>query len=162
MVAVVIVAVAVDVPSLRAQPVAQKEREAVRMAIEQEDTPALRDALAALARTTWVDAAAEAFVQAIEALPRNRQFRARFEAALGPGDTAPPERSEGRWLFVLVPGLLYITDPETGADLSRVQSVLGSLGLASRLVPLEENGTIETNAAYSRTRSQHSKWMAAG
>jgi hypothetical protein len=47
---------------------------------------------------------------------------------------------------VLVPGWLYVTDQETGADLSRVQSVLSALGLASRLVPLEENGTVEANA----------------
>lgn len=132
--------------SSRAQSDVQREREAVRLAIAKEDTPALRDALAALARTTSVDAAADVFVQAIEAVPRNREFRARFDAARASGVTPIPERSRERWLFVLVPGWLYVTDPETGADLSRVQSTLRLLGLATRLVPLEENGTIEANA----------------
>ena len=129
-----------------AQPEPQGSREAVRLAIAKEDMSALRSALAALARATSVDAAADAFVQVIEAMPRNREFRARFEAALAHPETPAPERWEGYWLFVLVPGWLYVTDPETGADLSRVQSVLNSLGLASRRVPLEENGTIEANA----------------
>jgi hypothetical protein len=129
-----------------AEPEARGSREAIRLAIAEEDASALRSALAALAGATSVDAAAQAFVQAIEAVPRNHQFRARFEAALAHPETPTPKGTEAHWLFILVPGWLYLADPETGADLSRVQSVLSSLGLASRRVPLEENGTIEANA----------------
>lgn len=148
MVAAVLVAFVGGLPALRAESEVRNEREAVRLAIAKEDTPALRDALAALARTTSVDAAADVFVQAIEAVPRNRAFRARFDATRASGLTPLPERSRARWLFVLVPGWLYVTDPETGADLARVQSVLRSLGLATRLVALEENATIEANAEF--------------
>lgn len=113
-------------------------------ALSRDDVPALREALAEVARTTSVDAAADAFVRAIEAVPRNRAFRALYESALAGTLTS---RSGKGYLFVLVPGWLYRTDPETGADLARVRSVLASLGLGTRLVPLDENGTIEANAS---------------
>jgi hypothetical protein len=92
MLAVILVALAVDASALRAQ--ADAQTEAVCLAIAKEDTSALRDALAALARTTSIDAAADAFVQAMEAVPRNREFRARFEAALARGTTLFPSDQE--------------------------------------------------------------------
>lgn len=144
--AIVLALVTVTAPALRAQSEPQPRLAAVRSAVAQENTPALRDALAALARASSIDAAAQAFASEIDRVPRNREFRVRFEAALAAGAASVAEESKARWLFLLVPGWLYQTDPETGADLSRVQAVLGSLGLASRLVPLEENGTIEANA----------------
>jgi hypothetical protein len=140
------VAVIFGASAFCARPDAQDEREAVRVAIANEDMAALRTTLAALARSTSVDAAADAFVEAIEAVPRNREFRARLETALAAGIAPIPERSRGRWLFVLVPGWLHVTDPETGANLARVQGVLRSLGLSTHFVPLDENGTVDANA----------------
>jgi hypothetical protein len=131
-----------------AAPVASETQEgpnAVRSAIVREDVPELRTALASLALSSSVDQAARVFMHEIEAIPRNRQFRVRVERALAGGPPALPEGAASRWLFVLVPGWLYQTDPETGADLARVGAVLQSLGLASRRAPLDENGTVEAN-----------------
>jgi hypothetical protein len=105
----------------------------------------LRRALGALARASSIDTAARVFADEIERVPRNRQFRVRFEANLAE-PAAMGKDSATRWLFVLVPGWLYRTDPGTGADLAPVRAVLGSLGLASLLVALDENGTIDENA----------------
>ena len=46
-----------------------------------------------------------------------------------------------------VPGWFYRSNPETGADFHRQRALFTRLGIAHRLVPLVENGTIETNAA---------------
>jgi hypothetical protein len=46
-----------------------------------------------------------------------------------------------------VPGWFYRSNPETGADFHRQRALFARLGIAHRLVPLVENGTIETNAA---------------
>lgn len=120
-------------------------RAAVADALEREDVPALRAALAALARAESIDTAAQAFAAAVIALPRNREFRARFDAARA-GDPGAPAAGAG-YLFVFVPGWLYRTNPGSGADLARPRAVIGAMGLATRLVPLDENGTVEANGA---------------
>ena len=118
---------------------------AVVEAVQRGDTAALRDALAALAQAESLDAAAEAFAVAVMALPRNRAFRARFDAALA-GATAPGGRGP-YYLFVCVPGWLYLSNPESGADLARPRSVLAAFGYDTRLAQIDENGTVEANAA---------------
>jgi hypothetical protein len=121
-------------PATKAQAVA---------ALERGDTSAFRDALLALARASTLDDAAAFFTDAVERLPRNRAFRARFDAALA-GPLAPPPE-QARYLFVLVPGWLYRTNPESGADLARPRKVLAARGYAVRLAEIEENGTVEAN-----------------
>jgi hypothetical protein len=112
-------------------------------AIERGDTPAVRDALLALARATTTDDAALFFAGAVERLTRNRAFRARFDAALA-GPLAPPAGRE-QYLFVCVPGWLYRTHPESGADLARPRAVLAARGYAVQLAEIDENATVETN-----------------
>ena len=46
-----------------------------------------------------------------------------------------------------VPGWFYESNPETGADFHRQRALFERLGIEHWLVPLIENGTIETNAA---------------
>lgn len=46
-----------------------------------------------------------------------------------------------------VPGWFYETQPGTGADFARQRRLLDRLGVANRLVPTIENGTVEANAA---------------
>jgi hypothetical protein len=118
---------------------------AVADAVRQGDVPALRERLAAISRASSIDAAARAFAAAMESLPRNREFRARFEAARASVAVAPA--SDAGYLFVFVPGWLYQSNPDSGADLARPRAVLGAMGLATRLVPLDENGTVEANGA---------------
>ncbi len=115
-------------------------------ALDRGDTSALREALAALARNASVDHAASVLAAALEAKPRNRAFRARLErhAEVAPAALAdvPP-----RYLFLMVPGWRYLLNPETGADLARPRAVLERIGFEARLVPLDQNGTVEDNAA---------------
>ncbi len=112
-------------------------------AIEQGDTAAFRDALAMLARATSLDEAAALFADAVERLPRNRAFRARFDAALA-GPLAPPAGQE-HYLFVFVPGWLYRTNAESGADLARPRRVLAARGYAVHFAAIEENATVAAN-----------------
>jgi hypothetical protein len=119
--------------------------DAVEAALTNGDTAALRDALAALSRTASVDAAATAFAAAVDALPRNRDFRMRLEAA-GAEASDGPHAAAARYLFLLVPGWRYRVNVETGADLRQPRAVLERLGFEARLVPLDENGAIEVNA----------------
>jgi len=109
------------------------------------DVPATRAALAAIARASSLDAAAGAFAMVVESLPRNRAFRAEFQRALAnPGVPLP---GADKYLFVFVPGWLYWRQPESGADFARPRQVIGELGVANRLAEIDENGTIEENAA---------------
>ena len=114
-------------------------------ALHRGDIVTLREQLAAIARTSSIDAAAKAFAAGVESLPRNRGFRARFDAARA-SDPMLPAAGAG-YLFVCVPGWLYLSNPDSGADLARPRAMLGAMGLATRLVPLDENGTVEVNGA---------------
>ena len=114
-------------------------------ALHRGDVVTLREQLAAIARTSSIDTATKAFAAAMESLPRNREFRASFDAARV-GKLELPAAG-ARYLFVFVPGWLYRANPDSGADLARPRAVLGAMGLATRLVPLDENGTVEANGA---------------
>jgi hypothetical protein len=117
---------------------------AFAQALERGDAAAMRESLAAHARATSLDQAAELFARVIDTVPRNREFRLRYERSLA--DPLPPVRETSHELFVLVPGWRYRTDPATGADLAQVQRVLESGGFETRLAPIEENDTVEANA----------------
>jgi len=112
-------------------------------ALERGDTPAFRAALLSLARASTLDDAAAFFADAVERLPGNRAFRARFDAALA-GPLAPPA-GQDRYLFVFVPGWLYRTNPDSGADFARPRRVLAARGYAVQLAEIDENGTVEAN-----------------
>lgn len=114
-------------------------------AFERGDVAAMRVALAAHAQATGLDAAAELFSRTIDAVPRNRAFRMRYEQALA--ESGGAVRAPSRELFLLVPGWRYRTEPATGADLAQVRAVLERLGLEARLAPIAENDTVEENAA---------------
>jgi len=114
-----------------------------RAAIGRGDNAGLREALATLGRAKSLDDAAAFFADAVEQLPRNRAFRARFEAARA-GPLAPPA-DQDRVLFVFVPGWLYRTNAESGADFARPRRVLAARGYAVRLAEIDENGTVEAN-----------------
>jgi hypothetical protein len=112
-------------------------------ALERGDTPALRDTLATFGRSKSLDDAAALFATAVERLPRNRAFRVRFDAALA-GPLAAPA-GQARYLFVFVPGWLYRTNPESGADFARPRRVLAARGYAVQLAEIDENATVEAN-----------------
>ena len=48
--------------------------------------------------------------------------------------------------ILFVPGWLYLSDTTTGADFKKQRDLLSSHGISNRLIPTDENGTIEDNA----------------
>jgi hypothetical protein len=70
----------------------------------------------------------------------------RDELARGAGSLATP-RFDTDTLFLFVPGWLYRTDTTTGADFARMRTLLADHGARVALAAIEENGTVEHNAA---------------
>ena len=59
------------------------------------------------------------------------------------------ERMElSRFRFLFVPGFHYRTDPSSGADFAGPRTYLRNCGFDTQLVEVEEDGTIEQNAAF--------------
>jgi hypothetical protein len=52
------------------------------------------------------------------------------------------------YIVLVVPGWVYKSHPETGADFSKPREVLAQLGLDVYLIEIEESGTIERNADF--------------
>jgi hypothetical protein len=118
---------------------------ALAEAVRRGDVAAMRETLAAIARASSIDASAATFAAVVESLPRNRAFRAAFERALASPGAAIP--GADRYLFVFVPGWLYWRQPESGADFARPRRAIGEFGFAHRLAEIDENGTVDENAA---------------
>jgi hypothetical protein len=143
---------------------AQSERSApeARVAVlESTVVPAVRGAevgtlpsqtqLRELARSVSVDFAALTFARALGADETSRAVSAVFNRALA-DDVAvseawlhQPDAFAYRVLFA--PAWLYRSHPETGADFARQRQLLDRLGIANRLIPTAESGSIEDNAA---------------
>lgn len=107
------------------------------------------DALLEIAQAASPDTATAFFADALLADARNHALRLRFEqelAAAQRGDAPLPAALRQDVLILLVPGWLYITQPETGADFARARRVLDAQGLEHHLVRTQESGTIEDNA----------------
>ena len=95
------------------------------------------------------DEASEALAKRIEAIPRNRGLREAVDQRLskvdrGTGAIIARRLGALRIAPLRVPGLLYRSHPESGADLSAVNSWLAQ---DVPLVPVDEVGTVEENAA---------------
>jgi hypothetical protein len=98
-----------------------------------------------------LDFAALAFARALGADERSRAVQAAFDRALQEG----PDRSEEAlrrpggfpYTVLFAPAWLYRGFPENGADFARQRRLLDRLGIANRLIPSEESGSIEENAA---------------
>ena len=109
-----------------------------------------REELHALSRRFSPDVATLLFIETIDALPKNRRFRARLQREVDfvrrvGLDAARPSASDVRVLFI--PGWFYIAHgARTGADLARQRRLLDRLGVANRLVAVDENGTVAENA----------------
>lgn len=70
----------------------------------------------------------------------------REELARGADSGAAP-RFDADPLFLFVPGWLYRTDTTTGADFARFRTLLAEHGARVALAAVDENGTVEHNAA---------------
>lgn len=107
--------------------------------------------LNALGREVSMDFAALTFARALLDDPRNEPTQNAFERAVADG----PERSEALlrrpgafpYTVLFAPGWLYEQHPKSGADFAAQRQLLDRLGIAHRLIPTEESGSVETNAA---------------
>jgi hypothetical protein len=95
------------------------------------------------------DQATDRLAERIEAAPRNRALRRAVEArleALGPDSAERLARlmAERKIVPLRVPGLLYASHPQSGADLSAVSDWLGA---PVAMVATDEVGTTAENAA---------------
>ncbi len=57
-----------------------------------------------------------------------------------------PDFTKQKILFAVAPGMFYKDNPTVGADGKMLRDVASQLGLMETLIPLEQTGTIETNA----------------
>jgi hypothetical protein len=118
---------------------------------EQPDREAFRDLAAALS----VDLATMRLIEALSEDPTNARahslFRRELERvrplrALGGGRLEACVRASGLPTVAFAPGWFYRSRPGTGADFARQRALLERLGVAVRLIPVVENGTVEQNA----------------
>jgi hypothetical protein len=109
-----------------------------------------------LTHETSVDFATLYFIRRTLMDQRNAQWQSRFAALLRPLRARSTlsihkileERMElSRFRFLFVPGFHYRTDPSSGADLAGPRTYLRNCGFDTQLVEVEEDGTIEQNAA---------------
>jgi hypothetical protein len=107
--------------------------------------------LRALGLEVSLDFAALAFARALGADERSRAVQAAFDRALreGPDRSEEAMRRPGAFPYTVLfaPAWLYRDFPENGADFARQRRLLDRLGISNRLIPSEESGSIEANAA---------------
>lgn len=110
------------------------------------DQPALN----AIGRDVSMDYAALTFAQALYADSDSRPVQQAYEQALQDG----PERSEEMLLrpggfpytILFAPGWLYRSHPKSGADFAAQRAELDRLGIANRLIPTAQSGSVNNNA----------------
>lgn len=107
--------------------------------------------LRALSQEVSLDFAALAFARALGADERSRAVQAAYDRALDEGPVYSEEavRRPGTFPYTVLfaPAWLYQGFPENGADFARQRQLLDRLGIENRLIPSEESGSVEDNAA---------------
>jgi hypothetical protein len=110
-----------------------------------------------LTHETSVDFATLYFIRRTIMDQRNAKWQTRFAALVrelrARSTLSIRKELEGRielnrFRFLFVPGFHYRTDPSSGADFSGPRTYLHNCGFDTRLVEVEEDGTIEQNAAF--------------
>jgi hypothetical protein len=98
-----------------------------------------------------MDFAALTFAQALLADPRSRAVQEHFARAIeeGPAASAAVLRRPGEFPFTVLfaPGWLYDIHKKSGADFAAQRRLLDGLGIANRLIPTAQSGSVEANAA---------------
>ncbi|MCE9599458.1 MAG: hypothetical protein K8S54_15965 [Spirochaetia bacterium] len=96
--------------------------------------------------TKDVDRAAAVYYHRVISESRNRElveFLDRKQTVIA---TKKPDFSSKKLLLALAPGMFYADNPQTGADGQELRTMAKELGLAEAVIPVEQTGTIETNA----------------
>ncbi len=98
-----------------------------------------------------VDYAALTFARDLGADERSRAAQAAFARALRDGSSRSQDvlRRPGAfpWTVLFVPGWLYRSEPDNGADFAHQRRLLSQIGIANRLIETPESGAVEDNAA---------------
>jgi len=71
--------------------------------------------------------------------------RARIDVKTGEYRLDPAFRS---YIILFVPGWVYKSEPESGADFAKPRAIITRYGVENHLIQIEETGTIEENADY--------------
>jgi hypothetical protein len=104
-----------------------------------------------LAEEVSVDFAALSLARVLSSDERSRAVQDAFEDALrdGPAHSEEVLRRPGGFPYTVLfaPAWLYRSHPEVGADFARQRQLLDRLGIANRLIPTPESGSVEDNAA---------------
>ncbi len=103
--------------------------------------------LASTAADARYDAAVAELQQRVEARPGNRELAAAVDARAATPDGTSSDAlrarlAQRRIALLRVPGLMYRSNPQTGADLEVVGNALGG----AELIATDEVGTVEANA----------------
>lgn len=80
--------------------------------------------------------------------PVQAQFERRFRQLQQEALSGKPARLAGLddVLILCTPGWFYAARPQTGADFALPRKMLNEHGIPNRLIPVDENGTVEANA----------------
>jgi hypothetical protein len=110
-----------------------------------------RETLKDVAMQYSPDVATLLFIETVSALPRTRRLRRAFEQEVAliedVGLEAARANAPDDLLVLVVPGWFYVAHgDESGADLAAQRRILASMGVEHRLVAVDENGTVESNA----------------
>ncbi len=113
-----------------------------------------REILGNLSRETSVDFAALYFADRVLKIEDNRTFSAeltrnlsRLRVDLEIGGLRL-HASIDDYMFLFVPGWVYKSETENGADFAAPRRILTQRGVANYLIEIDETGTIEENAAF--------------
>lgn len=132
-----------------ANPTATMTVETPAMPSADEDAPTQTE-LNALGRSVSMDFAALRFAQTLLADEPSQPVQALFARAVAEGAAASEKllRRPGAFPYTVLfaPGWLYEQHPHSGADFGAQRALLTRLGIANRLIPTAESGSVETNA----------------
>lgn len=113
-----------------------------------------REYLKNLSRETSVDFATLYLAKSILKIETNYSFHLKFKKELAKLKTGieTGERhvhaDSDSYIFLFVPGWVYKSEPENGADFAEPRKILTQHGIENYLIEIEETGTMEENAAY--------------
>lgn len=128
-----------------------------RLRAQYDQRPMSWELLRDLTHETSVDFATLYFIRRTIMDQRNAKWQSRFAALVrelrARSTLSIRKELEGRielnrFRFLFVPGFHYRTDPSSGADFSGPRTYLHNCGFDTRLVEVEEDGTIEQNATF--------------
>ncbi len=132
---------------------------------DQNDTIPSSEYLKKLSDETSVDFATLYLAKIILEVKTNQSFHLKLKEELSKiksgiktdGQHLHPNSKS--YVFLFIPGWVYKSEPENGADFAKPRKILTQQGLENYLIEIDETGTMEENAAYlSREIARYSQF----